>query len=354
VTPRYHASDLLAFATSLLTLATLPEDRARVVAEVLLEGDLLGHTTHGLDMLPRYLQDIAEGRMARDGERIVVSDRAAALTWDGRHLPGPWLVTRAIAEGRARVRAHGVVTVVIRRSHHIGCLQAYLKPVTDEGLVILLMCSDPSAAGVAPHGAVSSAITPNPLAVGIPTGGVPILIDISMSTTTHAMARRVYDEGGRLPGAWLVDAQGSATDDPGVLYRDPRGSMLPLGGLDLGHKGFALALMVEALTSALGGYGRADEPKEWGASVFLQILNPELFGGRQAFTRETSRLVEICHGAAVAPGAEPVRLPGERALAWREEQLREGVQLHPAILPALAVWADRLGVPLPAAKNPRT
>jgi L-lactate dehydrogenase len=322
------------------------------VAEILLEADLLGHTTHGLDMLPRYLHEIADGRMTLQGEPAIIAERPAVLTWDGLRLPGPWLVTRAIAEARSRVARYGIASIVIRRSHHIGCLQAYLKPVTDDGLMMLLACSDPSAGGVAPHGGVSPLITPNPVAAGIPTTGAPILVDISMSTTTHAMARRVYDQGGRLPGRWLVDPQGEPTDDPAVLYGEPRGAMLPLGGLELGHKGFALALLVEALTSGLGGHGRADGSATWGASVFLQLMDPEAFGGLAAFTRETGWVTSLCRGAAVADGAPPVRIPGERALARRDDQLRNGVQLHPVIMPALAAWADRLDVPLPAGRNP--
>src|SRR5207245_1695839 len=135
--------------------------------------------------------------------------------------------------------AHPPVSVSSRRSHHLACLQAYLEPVTADGLVILLTCSDPSGAGVAPHGGVASRITPNPLAAGFPTDGEPVLLDVSMSTTTNAMTRRLRETGGRLPGAWLVDAEGRATDDPAVLSGDRPGAILPLGGLDLGHKGFA-------------------------------------------------------------------------------------------------------------------
>ena len=318
------------------------------MADVLLEGDLLGHTTHGLDLLARYLRELDEGRMTKDGEPQTLQDRGSALTWDGRRLPGPWLVKQAIGAARGRLASHPSVNVVIRRSHHIGCLQAYLRPVTDEGLVILLTCSDPSTGGVAPHGGVASRITPNPIAAGFPTDGDPVLIDVSMSTTTNALTRRLYDAGGRLPGPWLVDADGRATDDPAVLFGERPGAVLPLGGLDLGHKGFALALLVEALTSGLAGHGRADEPKEWGASVFLQLIDPVAFGGREAFVRETSRLAELCRATPVPPGRPPVRLPGEAALARRARQLREGVTLHPAILPALRPWAERLSVRLPA------
>jgi len=346
---RHRAHDLLVFAAALLGKAGLSEDRARIVAEVLLEGDLLGHTTHGLDLLSPYLRELDAGSMARSGEPELLSDSGSALTWDGRYLPGPWLVKQAIAAAQDRLAYHPVVTVAIRRSHHIGCLQAYLQPVTEKGLVVLLTCSDPSVGGVTPHGGVAARITPNPIAAGFPTGGDPVLIDVSMSTTTNAMTRRAFEAGQRLPGPWLVDADGRPTDDPAVLFGERPGAVLPLGGPDLGHKGFALALLVEALTSGLAGHGRADEPKRWGASVFLQLLDPERFGGRAAFLRETSRLVELCRTTPVAPGAPPVRLPGSAALARRAHQLREGVDLHPTVLPKLAPWADRLSVPMPGA-----
>ena len=106
----------------------------------------------------------------QEGEPIVVSDRGGAITWDGDYLPGPWLVRRAIDTAQQRIANHGVVTLVIRRSHHIGCLQAYLKPVTDAGLIIILTCSDPANTGVTPFGGTAPRITPNPIAAGFPTG----------------------------------------------------------------------------------------------------------------------------------------------------------------------------------------
>jgi len=348
---RYRAHELVAFASSLLAGAGLAADRAGVVAEVLVEGDLLGRTTHGLDLLARYLRELDEGRMARTGEPDVLVDRGSALTWDGRRLPGPWLVRQAIGAARARVRSHPVVTIAIRRSHHIGCLQAYLEPVARDGLVMLLTCSDPSTGGVTPHGGVASRITPNPVAAAFPTDGDPVLIDVSMGATTNAMTKRVFEAGGLLPGPWLVGADGVATDDPAVLFGERPGAVLPLGGPDLGHKGYALALLVEALTSGLAGYGRADEPREWGASVFLQVLDPGGFGGTPAFVRQTGRLAAICRATPVAPGRPPVRLPGEAALDRRRRQLSEGVELVPSAMLALLPWAQRLGVPVPQPVN---
>ena len=121
---KFDAAALRQFGEALLTASGLADDRARDVAEVLLEGDLLGHTTHGFALLTDYLKALKEDMMEKRGEPVVVADHGAALTWDGRYLPGPWLVRRAIHTAQKRLAEHPVVTVVIRRSHHIGCLQA--------------------------------------------------------------------------------------------------------------------------------------------------------------------------------------------------------------------------------------
>ena len=346
---RFDAASLQRFGQSLLTTCGLAEPRARDVAEVLLEGDLLGHTTHGFALLPAYLEELKEGRMERTGGPTLVADHGSAATWDGRYLPGPWLVRQAIALARKRLAEHPVVAVSIRRSHHIGCLQAYLRSVTDAGLLILLTCSDPASRTVAPHGGTAPRFSPNPIAAGIPTDGDPILIDISTSSTSNGLCNRLAATGERLPGRWLINRNGQATDDPRVLAADQGGAILPLGGLDLGYKGFALALLAEALTNALAGHGRADEEARWGASVFLQIVDPDRFGGKMSFLRETSYLAKLCRETPVAPSGSPVRLPGQAALKLRQEQLTNGVTLYPAIMPALTPWAKTLGVPLPKA-----
>lgn len=348
--PRYPAAALRAFAARLLERGGLAPDRAADVADILVEGDLMGHTTHGLQLLGPYLKGLEDGRITRAGEPTVLADRGATLAWDGHFLPGPWVVLRAMDAAFARTPAHGVVTVAIRRSHHIACLQAYLPRATERGLVMLLMSSDPATGSVAPHGAIAGRFTPNPIAAGFPTDGLPVLIDISASTTTNGLVSRLNraGKGERLPGPWLVDNQGNASDDPAVFLADPPGAILPLGGMDLGHKGFGLALLVEALTSALAGHGRADGEKGWGASVFLQVIDPDAFGGRAAFARETGWLARACRTAPVKPGNPPVRMPGERGLKLRAQQLAEGVTLHPETMPGLVPWAERLGVTVPS------
>jgi len=344
---RHSAEQLSAFAIALLARAGLDDDKARVVAEILLEADLLGHTTHGLALLAPYLGEIEKGSMTKTGEPHVIMDLPAAVTWDGRRLPGPWLTVRALDLAVARAKINGSCTVVIRRSHHIACLAAYLKRVTDQGMMVVLSCSDPCVASVAPFGGRTGIMTPNPLAAAWPTEGDPVMIDVSMSITTNALTNRLNGEQKKFPGTWALDPQGKPTDDPAVLSASPPGTLLPIGGVDHGHKGYALALLVEALTGGLAGHGRADPKEGWGASVFAQVFAPAHFGGEVDFRRQTQHLAAACRANPPRTGIERVRLPGEAGLRRRAEQLAQGVELHAGILPALTPWAEKLGVPIP-------
>lgn len=348
----FRAADLIEYATRLFGAAGCDGDKPAVIAAGLVEADLVGHTTHGLQLAPTYLGDLEAGRMNPRGEPEVVADRGAAVTWDGRRLPGVWLTTKAVDLAVERAPTYGVVTVVVRRSHHIGCLAAFLQRATDRGLMVTIASSDPAAATVAPFGGRKAVYTPDPLAIGIPTDGDPILIDISASITTNGMASRLRREGKRFPGLWAIDSAGRPTDDPEALFTDPPGALLPVGGIDHGHKGYGLALMVEALTQGLGGFGRAEGPTQWGASVFVQVIDPSAFGGADAFRRETGWLADSCRNSPPVPGVDAVRLPGQRGLERKRRALAEGVALHPGIMESLTPYAKKLNVasPQPAAR----
>ncbi|HEX4944034.1 MAG TPA: Ldh family oxidoreductase [Usitatibacteraceae bacterium] len=346
---RYAAAALKGFARALLEKAGMEPPKAGDVALILVEGDLLGHDTHGLALLAPYLRELEAGTMAKSGQPEVLKRRGATETWDGKRLPGPWLTLRALDRAMAMAREFGTGTVVIRRSHHIACLAAYLRRLTEQGLVVQILCSDANSASVAPFGGTQAVFTPNPIAIGFPTVGDPVLVDISASLATNALTNRLRAQGAKLPHAWLLDGQGQPSDDPATLAAEPKGTILPLGGLEAGHKGYGLALLVEAMTGGLAGFGRADAKQGWGATVFVQVLDPEAFAGLADFKRQTQWVADACRANAPRPGLPPVRLPGDGGLARRQEQLAGGIALHPDILPAIAPWAEKLGVPLPAA-----
>jgi L-lactate dehydrogenase len=189
---------------------------------------------------------------------------------------------------------------------------------------------------------------PDPIAAGLPAEPDPVMIDISTSITTMGLTNRTKRQGGKLPGRWLLSAEGEATDDPNVVSAG--GSLLPVGGLDHGHKGFGLGLLVEMLTQGLSGYGRVDAPTDWGAAVLVMAIDPGAFGGRDAFLRQSGFIAQACRDARPLAKDAPVRLPGAAGLARKRRALAEGIALGSEIVSSLTEISRRLGIALPAAR----
>lgn len=347
MTARYRHRDLIACATDLFDRAGLDRPIAATVAVVLVEADLLGYATHGLQFVPAYISEIEAGTMARSGVPTIVNDTGATLLFDGRGLPGQFNVVHALELALDRLDGQSSVTVVISGGRNISCLATYVKKAAEAGAMAILCTSSPRNAAVAPFGGRQARLSTNPFAVGIPTDTTPIIIDISTASVSNRRIERARRSEERLPGPWLVDNAGNSTDDPNALFADPPGAILPSGGLDQGYKGFALSILVEALTSGLAGHGRSHALPAGGNQVFLQLIDPAAFAGRDAFIRETSHLATLCRDTEPMNPAYPVRLPGDRAMALYAEQLERGVSLHADILPRMAPMLKKYGLPLP-------
>ena len=345
--PVFRAEDLRGFAAGLLTTLGMDADMARAMAARVIDAELLGHRTHGLLFFPNYLDRIEKGHIACAGAVEVVADHGNNFAWKANRLPGAWVMERATAELLERAGRYGVVTAAIANCSHIGCLQTYLLPFTDRGLMVILSATNPGIFSVAPFGGIDPVLTTNPMAFGIPTSGTPILVDQSTSVASNALFNGYAARGERLPGPWLLDAAGAPTDDPNALTAKPPGTILPLGGLDFGYKGFGFGLLVEALALALPGYGRAQKPDAFGQGVFVQAVDPAAFAGRERFLRETDHLAAACRASRPRPGVERVRVPGERALASMTDQVRNGVRVGDAAIDRLAPWMKKTGVDLP-------
>lgn len=346
---RYPIDSLTRLGSALFRAAGLDAGKADCVARLLVAGDMIGQRTHGMALCPQYLAQIEQGLMTRDGEPEVVRDSGSVFVWDGGYRPGPWLVSTALAQAGDRATTHGAVTGVIRRSHHIACLAALVREVTERGLVAIVASSDPAGTFVAPFGGKEPLMTPNPIAIGYPGTHHDVWIDVSTSITTVGMARQKAAAGTAFAHPWLIDKAGQPTADPHAIDPGAGGALLPLGGLEYGHKGFGLGLMVEMLTHGLAGFGRPDTETRWGANVYLQVLDPDFFGGRADFIRLMDDLSARCHANAPIDPAQPVRLPGEGAQARIRDAQAHGVALLPAVVAALAEAAERYRVAMPPA-----
>jgi L-lactate dehydrogenase len=177
-------------------------------------------------------------------------------------------------------------------------------------------------------------------------------VDICASITTTSMTRQKVAEGVPFDQPWLLDSEGRPTTDPRVLeHSTPRGSLQLIGGLDHGHKGFGLALMVEALSQGLAGHGRLDAPKRWGGNTFVQIIDPELFAGRDEFARLMDHFSQRCRDNRPIDTARPVRMPGDSAARCLAQSQRDGIAYDDATRAALNQCAHQLGVASPLETN---
>ncbi|MXN64917.1 Ldh family oxidoreductase [Stappia sp. GBMRC 2046] len=344
----FDRTALYDLALALLSQGGLEREKAELVAELLIRTDEIGVSTHGISMVSYYLPELANGNMSRAGTCEVVSDRGLVQVWDGNYLPGHWVMKQALESCMERAADAGLAAMAIRRSHHIGCLSTLTRIAALKGFVCYIATSDPSGKWVAPFGGVEPLLTPNPWAIGYPATDHPVLIDTCASITTVSKVREHINSGTHFEHPWMLDAEGRATTDPNVVNDVPMGSILPVGGMDHGHKGFAMGLMVEMLTQALSGHGRVEAPKRWGANVYLQVMDPAAFGGTDAFLAQVDHLNAACRASKPIPGHGPVRIPGDRAARSREETSSSGIVLPEEVLTRIRACAAEAHLPFPA------
>lgn len=342
---RIAAERLTAHAAAVLSAAGMSHESARVTAHFLALADMSGYQTHGVALVDRYVGSLEDGSMNGAAEPVEISRSTGTVVLDGQMGPGLSSLWRAIGIAKHHARQSGNCALVMRNAHHVGALGVFLPEITSDGLMGIIASSSPGVRAVAPYGGKSPVLSPNPIAVGIPTSTEPICIDTSTSITTLGEARRTARNGGRLPGPWAIGPNGEATDNAKILFDEPPGALLPAGGTDHGHKGFALALLVEMLTQGLSGLGRRDAPSGWTNSIFLQIFDPAHFSGTRAFLDQADHLVELCTQSDPIDPQRPVRMPGSRARDGREKALGLGVPVARTTLDALDRLADRFGLP---------
>lgn len=344
---RYRYTDLMDFSARLLECAGLAPECAQTVGSLFLEADLLGYSTHGMQRLPTNVEWLLSGETRREGDHTVVSASRSSEVWDAAFLPGPWITAKAVDRACDMATTEGAGTLVVRRAQHIACLASYLERATRRGIMVMITASTPTEAVVVPHGGVSRVFSCNPIAAGIPTDRDPILIDTTAAMSALGPLNRSYRLGQTLPVPLIISQDGRITGDP-AEFVERGGGILPIGGTEQGYKGFSLALLTEALSGALGGFGRTSQSGDSEANgVFVQAIDPAHFSGRASFEREMGRLAALCRASAVAPGHDPVRIPGDRSLARKRDQLENGVGLIDTIVDDILPWANKLGCRFP-------
>jgi uncharacterized oxidoreductase len=348
--PTISAASLTAFARALFEAGAVPADDAGVVATSLVDANLCGHDSHGVIRIPQYLTAIREGILKPGAELISVSETPAVLVADGQWGLGQVQAHRLLKRLIEKARQLGVASGTLKRCGHIGRLGEYAEAAAREQMALIATVNGHGyGKNVAPPGGTQARIGTNPLCVGAPSSGPPVVLDIGTSVCAEGKVRVCLNKGVPAPEGWLLDAEGRPTTDPRVLYQEPKGSILPLGGAQA-YKGFGIGLLVDILAGGLSG-APCSHPsatvRSLNAVAFI-VLDVDQFAGAEHFLTEVSSLAQHVRECPRVEGVSEIILPGDPERRERERRLASGIPLDDGTWKQLGDVAKNLHVTAPA------
>ncbi len=345
--PLFPADQLKSICIDIFKAIGVAEDKAQIVANLLVEANLAGHDSHGVLRLPQYVRMIQDKDIQPDAEiEIVPPETPSSAVIDGHWGFGQVIVTQAMEIAIAKARTHVVSAVNVYNCNHIGRLADYVLMAARAKMIGVLFVNGHGAdQGTAPWGGIARRLGTNPMACAIPTGREdPMLIDITTSVVAGGKLRAYRNRGEALPEGWLIDSAGNPSTDPAVYFDAPRGALLPFGGI-AGHKGYGLGLLVDILAGAMceAGCSRPAAPR-LGNALLAIAINIENFIPIADFEGHVARLIDFVKASPTAPGYDEISIPGERSARTRRDRLANGIPLDDATWESLVETARRVGV----------
>jgi uncharacterized oxidoreductase len=348
--PTFSPSTLRSFAEALFKGAGLPADEAAQVAHSLVDANLCGHDSHGLIRIPQYLEAVADGRLRPGAAFTVVKETPALLHADGGKGLGQVQAHRLLQRLVPKARAVGIAAGTLKYSGHIGRLGEYGEAAAAQRLAFIATVNNHGLGrGVAPPGGTQGRIGTNPLCLAAPTDGEPVILDIGTSVVAEGKVRVHFNKGTPVPEGWLLDPQGRPTTDPSVLYRQPYGTILPLGGSQA-YKGFGIGLLLDMFAGGLSGApcSRPEGPSLVANAVLFIVLDIEHFAGAEHFLSEVTMLAGSVRGCPRAEGCSEILLPGDPERREKARRNASGITLDDGTWGQLLAIAQRLSVAAPA------
>lgn len=328
-------------AGDLLAAAGLDPAAAHTTARCIVMADVWGVSSHGLLRLPYYLQRIAAGGYPVAAALRTVSDSGPVISLDGGGGLGHWQLWRAAELATERAAQFGIAAVSVANSGHCGALGLYTIPGIEAGLLTLAFSNGPAV--MPAWGSSAALLSTSPLAAGIPARPRPAIVDMATSAVARGKIAAHAKSGTELPAGWALDSEGHPTTDPQAALH---GLLAPLGGA----KGFALALLVEAIAGGIAGPNlSADVPDMFTGSDaarpqrighVLIALDPARFDGSDG---SAQRRLDRLASSVVAAGG---RLPGAQRPLPRDVDPAQPIEVPAQTAAELQTWAARLDVPL--------
>lgn len=342
------ADRLTALATSILTYAGGQKDAASQVATRLVSANLTGHDSHGVGMIPAYVDGIIAGTLHPDANIDVVQDKGPFLLVDGQRGFGHIVAEQAMELAIDRARTNHFAVLSLRNSFHLGRLGDWGAMAAEAGFICILYANVQSSRPlVAPFGGSDGRFVTNPYCTAIPaTDSTPMfLLDMATSKIAMGKARVAHLSGKQVPEGSLIDAQGNPTTDPSVMFDDAGGALTTFGD----HKGFGLALLGDILGGSFSGGGAYLPEREMPSSItnnmMAILIDPDVFGMAQAFGVDMDRYTAWVKASPPAPGVDAVQLPGDPERRSLKDRTANGIFVDAGTLEQLRETALRAGMP---------
>jgi uncharacterized oxidoreductase len=347
---RLAHTDLRALVTRIVEAGGSSPQEAAAVADHLVTANLMGHDSHGVGMLPHYCRNLAKGTLRPNAKPVVVQQSGSLAVWDGNSGYGQVIAREAMEWAVNAASVTGIAVHALRNTHHIGRVGAYGEIAADAGFLSITFVNGYSGPPrVTPFRGKEGRFSTNPICIAVPgtASNPPVILDMATSRIALGKVRVAYNEGRQVISGALVDAEGTPTDEPGVIYNAPHGAVLPFGE----HKGYGLALICELLAGAIGGAGvvrSADMPERGILNGWLTfVLDPTRLAAQSFIEDEVDALLAWVRSAAPTDPDLPVLIAGEPERIARAARERDGIEIDATTWSQIEAAAQGLGINLP-------
>jgi LDH2 family malate/lactate/ureidoglycolate dehydrogenase len=336
------ADELRATATAIFRAAGADPEPTSILVNHLIDANLAGHDSHGVQHIPGYVEMIEKGIIQPNARPTVIRETPVSALVDGQWTFGQVSVRFAIDQAIAKARASGVAVVGVVRCTHIGRLGTYSTLASREGVFAMITTGNLDGATVVPFGGRKGIFGTNPFSFGFPAGDCPdVMVDFATSAVAAGKLEVARAKHERLAPGILLDRDGNPTTDPEAIYQG--GMLLPFGG----HKGSALATLSVLLAHVLVP---ATDDETFGLpGTLIVAIDVGLFRDRAAVERETDGIIDKIKSVPPAPGFGEVQVPGEPEVRAAQRRSREGIPIPGDTWAAIIATAQRLGVSVPVA-----
>lgn len=328
--PNVTSDELTSICLSVFQNLNISTSEAEIVTRSMIDANLVGHDSHGIIHLPKYVRELEKGLIVPHASIDVVQESASISVLDGNWGFGPVIAKHAVELAIQKATQTDVSTVAVSRCNEVGRLGGYACLAAEAEMIGLLMANDHGGGTcVTPYGGIEGRLSTNPIACAVPIEGKkPIVLDMSTSVVASGKIRVKQHRNEPIPEGWLINAQGESTTNANDFYGTPPAAILPFGGMVSAHKGFGLSMIVDILAGALTEAGCSrNKDARVGNGLFVLVLNVASFRGFPGFSAQIERFIEYLKSSKRAAGVETILVPGERAWDEKRKREREGIPI---------------------------